>query len=256
MGAWGDDVRDLASMQRTGQAMFRTRTGISKSGLGDAPLGRWVSRRAQPILRAVGVLLRLHLHRSRYKFVKAIAAAILQMLVLGAVGASAEQPSLTLLTSKELFEGLNEYAFLPFGSKTERFLIKWKDGIRFGASKDGDITPEIVDFISEELGVVSRLTRLKIESKNDDANLVVVFTDNPQRDFPKYKSELKKLFLDDVGMAALYKEFTDGEFLCAGKILVTDKKEIANYFFSFPRKGKTKAKSRHVFFGSLCEPLG
>jgi hypothetical protein len=39
-------------MQRIGQAMFRTRTGTSESGISDAPLRRWVSRRAQPILRA------------------------------------------------------------------------------------------------------------------------------------------------------------------------------------------------------------
>jgi transglutaminase-like putative cysteine protease len=37
-------------MQMIGPAMFRTRMGISESGLGDAPLRRWVSRRAQSIL--------------------------------------------------------------------------------------------------------------------------------------------------------------------------------------------------------------
>jgi hypothetical protein len=118
-------------MQRIGQAMFRTRT--SESGLGDARLRRWVSRRAQSILRAATKRPALQVERTILRVLSMLLCvfelAAAWILFLPTAITAAEPGTI------EIYESEGAYILADPPPHMHPIILQVPENFRYGSSK-------------------------------------------------------------------------------------------------------------------------
>ncbi|WP_298259937.1 DUF2927 domain-containing protein [Bradyrhizobium sp.] len=188
----------------------------------------------------------------------AVIRATLSLLAVLAVSADAgaQYREPLQLSNEELLHGLDQYAFAPFGSKTEGYLVRWKGDIRIGITNGGGYVRGMAGFMAKEIAIIRELTHLDVKFVDKQANVGMVFTDGTQADFEKYKGLLIQLALDENAQTALYKSLVGGGLPCVGKILVSNKKEIAFYLFFVSAQAQDQSKLKQCVFRELMRSLG